>query len=190
MIEGYVGRPGSGKTYTLTARLLEEARAGHQCFANFTVNHPNVERITIDDLVDPDMPPGKVFIDEAHLWFPARLAMKLPPSLLMRWSQTRKAGWDILWSAQHPKRIDSVIRDNSNLLWHCRAWKGLVSPSVKYFTAVSYEPENFRKNKKHIVRVIRRFDQSVADAYDTFETLEVASHVSAVKDAYRDKAPV
>ena len=31
-IEGYVGRPGSGKSYTLTERVLEEADKGRICF--------------------------------------------------------------------------------------------------------------------------------------------------------------
>ncbi len=184
MIEGYVGRPGSGKTYTLTARVLDEAATGRQVFSNYRVKHPNVERITIEDLVDPDMPPGLVVIDEAHLWFPARLSLKLPPSLLMRWSQTRKAGWDILWSAQHPKRIDSIIRDNSNILWHCRAWKGLLSTETRYFTSVSYEPENYRRKGAHMTRVVRRFSRTVAEAYDTLETLATAAHVQAVADPY------
>lgn len=188
MIEGYVGRPGSGKSYTLTARAIEEAESGRQVFANYGLRHPNVERISVEDLVDPDMPPGLVVLDEAHLWFPARLAMKLPPSLLMRWSQTRKAGWDILWSAQHPKRIDSIIRDNSNLLWHCRAWKGFFSSEVSYFSATAYEPEEYRRAKKHIMRTTRRFSPKVAAYYDTLETLSIAAHVRAVKDTYREGA--
>jgi len=189
VIEGYVGRPGSGKSYTLTARAWEEAEQGRQVFANFGLRHPNVERISIDDLVDPSMPPGLVVIDEAHLWFPSRLSMKLPPSLLMRLSQTRKAGWDLLWAAQHESRVDRVLRDVSGWMWLCSAWKGLnpfSDPShPAYFVALCYEPEKFRKRKQHAQRSVRRFSQRVADAYDTHETLAVADHVMAVQDHYR-----
>lgn len=184
MIEGYVGRPGSGKSYTLTARGYEEAESGRQVFGNFNLAHRNFERIAIDDLLDPSMPPGVILIDEAHLWFPARLSMKLPPSLLMRLSQTRKMGWDLIWCAQHENRVDKVLRDVTNWLWLCNSWF-VWQGHPMFFSASCYEPENFRKPKKRSVRVIRRFDFDVANAYDTLESLQVASHVSAIQDHYR-----
>lgn len=182
VIEGYVGRPGSGKSYTMTARALEACNEGRQVYCNFTLRHPNAERIAIEDLLDAGMPPGLVLIDEAHLWFPARLSMKLPPSLLMKLSQTRKMGWDLIWIAQHETRVDKVLRDVTNWLWLCNHW--LPGMGGGWFTATCWEPEKFRKPKKHAQRSVRRFDQSIADAYDTFESLVVADHVAQVKDHY------
>src|SRR3954453_10256371 len=98
MIEGYIGRPGSGKSYTLTARVVKEARRGRQVFTNYAVRADNVWYFTPDQLMD--LPPGLIVIDEAHLWFPARMALKLPPSWLAMLSQTRKNGWDLPWAAQ------------------------------------------------------------------------------------------
>lgn len=187
MIEGYIGRPGSGKSYTLSARGFEEAESGRQVFANFGLNHPNVEPITIEDLTDPRMPPGLILIDEAHLWFPARLSMKLPPSLLMRLSQTRKMGWDLIWCAQHETRVDKVLRDVTNWLWLCNAWGSSNAGGAEhpaFFTALCFEPEKFRKRKAHAQRVVRRFRMDVASHYDTKESLQVASHVLALQDHY------
>lgn len=184
MIEGYIGRPGSGKSYTLTARTLEAAKQGRQCFTNFGLKHPNVERITIEDLTDPQMPAGLVVIDEAHLWFDARLSMKLPPSLLMRMSQTRKMGWDLLWCTQDEGNVDKRIKVVTNWMWLCGAWGGWNGHPIA-FTSMCYEPRSFRKKGQHHQRAIRYFDKEVAESYDTLESLQVASHVAALEDAYK-----
>ena len=65
-IEGYIGRPGSGKSYTLTERAIREARKGRQVFLNYVINEPNCWYFTPDQLMD--LPPGVIVIDEAHLW--------------------------------------------------------------------------------------------------------------------------
>lgn len=186
MIEGYIGRPGSGKSYTITERVLREADRGRPVFANYAIAHPNVWLFGPEDLLH--LPPGLVVIDEAHLWFPARMSLRLPASWLAGMSQTRKKGWDMLWASQHESRVDRVIRDVSSWLWLCSAWKG-VGSSVGYFTARSWEPEFFRDPKRQQTRTVRRFNQRVADSYDTFESLTVAAHAQSADDAYAPGDP-
>lgn len=181
MIEGYIGRPGSGKSYTLTERAIREARRGRQVFANYSLDEPNCWTFSPEQLLD--LPPGVIVIDEAHLWFPARMALKLPPSWLAMLSQTRKNGWDLLWCSQHETRVDRILRDVSSYLWLCSAWFSWGGhPGL--FIADSYEPENFRKPGKRITRRVRRFDPSVAGAYDTMQRLVVAEHATSDTDAY------
>ena len=181
MIEGYVGRPGSGKSYTLTARALELAKRGRQVFANYPINAPNCWMFTPEQLLD--LPPGVIVIDEAHLWFPARQSLKLPPSWLAMLSQTRKNGWDLLWCAQHEARVDRIIRDVSSWMWLCSAW-GSWGGHPALFRATSYEPEFFRNPKRAMVSKTRLFSQEVASAYDTFERLATAAHLNDSSDAY------
>lgn len=179
MIEGYIGRPGSGKSYTLTERALRAARKGRRVFANYTVD--GLETFGPDDLLD--LPPGLIVIDEAHLWFPARMALRLPPSWLAMLSQTRKNGWDLLWAAQHENRVDRVLRDVTSWMWLCGAWfKWNDHPVI--FTARSYEPEYFRDPKRMMTRTIRLFSRDTASRYNTMERLEVARHATSEKDAY------
>jgi hypothetical protein len=185
MIEGYIGRPGSGKSYTLTARIVEEAEKGRRVFTNYAVAHPNVWYFTPDQLMD--LPPGLIVIDEAHLWFPARMALKLPPSWLAMLSQTRKNGWDLLWAAQHETRVDRVLRDVTSWLWLCSAWF-VWEGHPMLFTAHCYEPEFFRKDKKRQVTRRRMFSAAVAAAYDTHERLVVAEHATSDSDAYANKS--
>lgn len=180
-IEGFIGRPGSGKSYTMTARVLEAADRGRLCFVNYGLVHPNVFYFTPDQLLD--LPPGLVAIDEAHLWFPARMSLKLPMSWLTGMSQTRKKGWDMLWAAQHESRIDRVIRDVTEWQWHCTAWLSHNNHPV-IFKASSYEPEYFRKEGKKMTTQYRTFSKKIARAYDTHESLVQAEHTQDKADTY------
>lgn len=185
MIEGYVGRPGSGKSYTLTERAMELADRGRQVFANYPINHPNCWMFAPEQLLD--LPPGVIVIDEAHLWFPARMSLKLPPSWLAMLSQTRKNGWDLLWCAQHESRVDRVIRDITSWQWLCTAWLSRDDHPL-FFKSVSYEPEFFRRADKKFTTRWRLFNNKVARAYDTFERLATAEHLNTERDAYADSS--
>ncbi len=184
MIEGYIGRPGSGKSYTLTERALRERRRGRDVFCNYLLD--GTYYFQPDDLMH--LPPGLIVIDEAHLWFPARQALRLPPSWLAMLSQTRKNGWDLLWAAQHETRVDRVLRDVTSWQWLCSAWFTYNSHPV-LFKAQSFEPEYFRKPGKHMTTTWRTFSRKTAEAYNTHERLTVADHAQSETDAYAGKRP-
>jgi len=182
-IEGYVGRPGSGKSYTLVERALREAARGRDVFCNFQVD--GTYYFEPDQLLD--LPPGLIIIDEAHLWFPSRMSLKLPPAWLAMLSQTRKNGWDLLWSAQHETRVDRIVRDVSSWIWVCSAW-GQNDGHPLLFRAECYEPENMRNPKKRAQQSVRLFSPKVAAAYNTFERIVVAEHATSTNDAYAPKS--
>lgn len=183
MIEGYIGRPGSGKSYTLSERALREAKRGRDVFCNYSL--AGTYSFTPDQLLD--LPPGLVVIDEAHLWFPARMSLRLPPSWLAMVSQTRKNGWDILWAAQHESRVDRALRDVSSWQWLCSAWLSWAGRPM-FFKATSYEPEFFRDPKRKSVTTFRMFSPRVAAAYDTYQRLTVAEHATSHSDVYAAKS--
>lgn len=185
MIEGYIGRPGSGKSYTLTERAVQLAERGRQVFANYPINYKNCWTFTPEQLLD--LPPGVIVIDEAHLWFPARKALNLPASWLAMLSQTRKNGWDLLWCAQHESRVDRVIRDITSWQWLCTAWLSQDDHPM-FFRSISYEPEFFRRPDKRQTTVWRKFSPKVARAYDTFERIATAAHLNNENDAYADSS--
>lgn len=179
-IEGFIGRPGAGKTYSMTALAVKEIAKGRDVYANYHLKGATL--FGPDDLIH--LPPGLVLIDEAHLWFPARGAMRLPPSWLAQMSQTRKNGWDIWWSAQHERRVDSVLKDVTNWLWLSTAWFSSGDGAPLYFRARSWEPEFFRKPKAHMTTRWLRFKKSIAENYDTYERIQVAAHAQAKNDRY------
>lgn len=181
-IEGLIGRPGAGKTYELTRRALREADRDRMVFSNYPIAHPNIWLFEPDQLMD--LPPGLVVLDEAHLWFPARMALKLPMSWLAGMSQTRKAGWDMIWAAQHETRVDKVVRDVTSWMWLSAAWFGGEGSPPRLFSATCWEPEFFRRPKKHRVRSWSMFSDRVARAYDTHGRIEQATHTQVAEDAY------
>lgn len=180
-IDGLIGRPGSGKSYELTRRVLHAADRDRLVFTNFAVAHENVYYFTPDQLLD--LPPALVVIDEAHLWFPARMSLKLPMSWLGGMSQTRKKGWDMLWAAQHEGRVDKAIRDVTSWMHLCRSW-GSYDNHPLLFSHTTWEPEEFRRAGKQWGRGFHLFDSRVAAAYDTHQTLEQADHTVQENDAY------
>ena len=181
MIEALIGRPGSGKSYELTRRVLEAADRDRLVFTNYAVKHPNVFMFTPDQLLD--LPPGLIVIDEAHLWFPARMSLKLPMSWLAGMSQTRKKGWDLLMAAQHESRLDRAVRDVCSWMWLCSAWFSHNGHPVM-FTASSWEPEFFRREQKRFTRKVSFFSRRVAESYNTFESLAQAEHTHQKDDPY------
>lgn len=183
-VEALIGRPGSGKSYELTRRALREADRDRLVFTNYAVRHPNVYMFEPAQLLD--LPPGLVVIDEAHLWFPARMSLKLPMSWLTAVSQTRKKGWDVLLAAQHETRIDRALRDVCSWMHLCRAFFGHNGHPL-IFTSQTWEPEFFRRPKRDTGRSLKFFSRRVADSYNTHETLVQADHTHDSKDAYANK---
>jgi len=165
----------------MTRRVLEAADRDRLVYTNYAVSHPNVYMFAPEQLMD--LPPGLVVIDEAHLWFPARMAMRLPMSWLAEMSQTRKNGWDLLWAAQHEKRMDSAIRDVTSWMWLCRSW-GSHNGHPILFTSASWEPEYFRRPDKRYTRTVSIFRRRVAESYNTFERLTQATHTVQKDDPY------
>lgn len=184
-VECLIGRPGSGKSYELTRRVLAEADRDRLVFTNYAVKHPNVYMFTPDQLLD--LPPGLVVIDEAHLWFPARMSLRLPMSWLAGVSQTRKKGWDVLLAAQHETRLDRALRDVCSWMWLCRAW-GEYNGHPILFTSRSWEPEFFRRPDRAYTRTAHFFSRRVAESYNTHEALVQAEHTVQKDDAYAKRS--
>lgn len=165
MIEGIFGLPGQGKTYEGVRRLLLAADAGRQCFSVTPINHGNVELISYDDLLDPDMPPGLILLDEVHIKLPAGAHFALPHAWLQKLSQTRKSGHDLIYTSQHESRVTKQLRDNTNYGWITNAWFQFGSHPLM-FTARCYEMHKLRQ-KKPVDRYLHYFNRRVARAYDT-----------------------
>jgi hypothetical protein len=181
VIRGLIGRPGAGKTYDLTRRVLNHADRGGLVCANYYVDHPNVVIFEPEHLLD--LPPSLVVIDEAHLWFPARMSLKLPMSWMAKMSQTRKSGWNLIWSAQHETRVDRLIRDVSDWLTLSSAW-GWTNGHPRLFTTSTYEPERFRKKGQVAARSMSFYSSRIANSYDTLQRITQAAHTAQKDDPY------
>lgn len=189
MVEGVVGLMGEGKTYFTTLRALEALKDGKRVVANYAI-HGGTVCNTWDDLLDATIPeivdgkPKKMdtlcIIDEANLWCPSRFWAKLDPRLLYAWSQSRKFGLDILWTAQHEARVDTALREITYQIWLSRRFRS-------YFWYRAYIPEQLRKEKrKRLESRLVRYRQDVGDAYDTFQVIDLGTQLLSKE---RSRAP-
>lgn len=185
-VEGYIGLPGAGKTYALAWRGLEAMRYGRAVYSNFGLagtlpvevwDHRNIGGTEADPCdcgrCFVSISNGVVLLDEVNLWAPSRMWQRLPLGLLHRWAQVRKYQTQVLWSAQHESRVDTVLREVTGWMWECRpCYLG------RWFRYEAFEPSDLRhdpaRRRRLGVRVVR-LKAEIAQAYDTLQVLDVGS---------------
>ena len=190
-VEGYIGLPGSGKTYGMTRRGVQAMAAGRTVFSNYGVKGTHVLGAWDHANPDPKLsnPPcecgscfvsisdAMILIDEVNLWAPSRYWANLPLALLHRWAQVRKYGIQVIWSAQHEARVDKALREVTGWMWQCE-------PVLlrRWFRYTAFEPSDLRKSMgvKALDQEYVRLRPDIASAYDTFAILGVGSHLGDV----------
>ena len=138
-VEGYLGLPGAGKTYTMVHDVIGRRRANPhlRVYSNMDLRLPgDGELIRLDDwaqLLDANN--GLVVLDEINLWMPSRAWSKLPGPMLWKWAQVRKSGLDILWTAQHVARVDKLVRELTWAYGMMFTWRKLGFFAMKIMSA-------------------------------------------------------
>jgi hypothetical protein len=207
-VEGYIGLPGSGKTYALASRGIEFVKAGYRVFSNFELEGTRPilgwDCENVGNTRDPGPPcecgrcfvslsHAVVLVDEINLWAPSRMWNALPLALLHRWAQVRKFETHILWSAQHEARVDKAIRELTGYIWECSMLPGARAlhwiPGWPTFRLRAFEPADMRKQgSKPIYKQNLKLRKRVALAYDTFQVVDVGSQFAGMKALARPKA--
>jgi hypothetical protein len=113
-----------------------------------------------------------VIIDECHLYAPSNKTVVFPDVARFKLSQARKFRLDVYWCSQHENRVNSVLKDLTNMIYICNSWY-----SGWWFSAKGYEPEKMRRKNQHLDRKGYRFDLGVAELYDTLEVLAADDHL-------------
>lgn len=109
-----------------------------------------------------------VIIDEAHLYAPSLDPRAIPDMAKWKMTMARKYRLDIYWLSQHESQVNRILRENlSNYIFVCSSWFGGF-----FFTAKGWEPHNLRRHRKHLERKAYRFQQHVADLYDTLQVIQ------------------
>lgn len=143
MVIGIVGIPGSGKTYYATEIALEHLNKGVQVFSNYYIEgatmYDDLETVLFDVqkrvqneynnfvkgggmFYDFKPCPVTIIVDEINLVCPARYWDSFNPKLAYFWSQSRKLGLTLLWTAQHQDRVDKIVREITNFIWVCKEY--------------------------------------------------------------------
>jgi hypothetical protein len=185
-VVGIVGRMGSGKSYFAVRMAYRRLLAGANVCTNFTMQFEQLcdragcehedciaaqlagrwrrfvgweQLIELEDCI--------VIVDEAHLYAPSNKTLSFPDDARWKLSMARKYRLDLYWLTQHENRVNTVLKDLTNMMYVCASWF-----SAAFFTAKGYEPEHMRRKDKHIDRKVYRFNLKIAKLYNTLEILE------------------
>lgn len=165
MVQGYVGLPGTGKTYWLAKTGLDAIKKGRDVYANFHLDGAKYFN-RLDQI--KAVRKGVILIDEINLSVPSRMWNKLPSWLLYFWSQTRKFDLDIYWTAQSLARVDKVVREISNFVWQFKNF------FFGFHVANKYLPEEMDKAKRMSFETKWfTIDKKVYEHYNTYEIIEI-----------------
>ena len=118
MIIGYFGLPGAGKTYLATRDFLQYKKKdkNKNLFSNIPVE--GAYKLTFNDLTNFFIPTNSVLLlDEVQYWASSRDWSNLPLALYNYFSQSRKMGIDLLYTAQDSSRVDKTLREVTNYFY-------------------------------------------------------------------------
>jgi len=178
----HTGRPGTGKTYSLTRNLLKYLNKGYIVLANYKINYSgsnlyywkDLDRLknlvrsdsTIMREADKLGMPVIIGMDEAHVYFNSRKWKDLPEDMMRLLAQHRKKGLHIEGTVQHVNRLDVVMRElidfwftyTSHLLWFTR-WE---------FDLDQDKQKKFPLSKRWVWK-----KKKIYQSYDTLETIDI-----------------
>jgi hypothetical protein len=108
-----------------------------------------------------------LFLDEVQQWANSRNWASLPPELYAYFSQSRKAGLDLLWSAQDAARVDVTLREVTNEFYDCKHIVGRLHMYDKAYGHMALAMMRYDKyGRRWFVR-----HWSVMKHYDTLATV-------------------
>lgn len=193
MVIGYFGFNGCGKTICLTRELT-----GYQTvFANFHYAAQPGQKVLYDvtctDLFEglryycahrEKLPNGKykpericLAIDEAGLNFPARSWKSLSKQEAGLFAQHRKWGIDLLYTAQHFRMIDSILRNNTAMSGY---------PSHFFSVGWCKYYEGFERSKDMFQYLVTFWLPAYYKCYNTMELVEATKFYFEDTDEVRD----
>lgn len=106
MIQGFIGRPGAGKTYSMVS-LAYRLHGRVPIYSNMSLSWAQQVE-TVDELVG--LTNGLVLLDEAGLWFNSRYWSRVSIEQMSWFAQSRKRGVHLWFTSQSEAAVDASIR--------------------------------------------------------------------------------
>jgi len=151
MIKGYIGLLGMGKTLNAVGDLMEIMKDGRRVISNTPIDFSHKGKEHHAEFINDGLmfqqkllteENATFFIDEASIFFPSQFWNKLSGSYIMKFAQARKYGVDIYYTSQGYNHTIKRIRDLTNIVTKCTAWK-IPILNIPIFNATEYDPEFF-----------------------------------------------
>jgi len=174
MINVYVGKPGTGKTYSLVHLALGYLRLGRNVYSNFYMDFSKYEEkedlkgnlffwTDLSEIIP--IKSGEIIIDECQIYMNSRDWKAMPKDLQYKMQQHRKQGLNIHGAVQNVKRIDTVVRELVNSIFQ-------VKKIGKVVMLREYDIEDIDKEKRmcYSTRFIV-FSKKLASCYDTLQEI-------------------
>jgi hypothetical protein len=170
MVEGFVGLPGSGKTYWLSFLGLKAMKKGRKVYSNYKLEGA----IPYFDLKDvQNVRNGVILVDEINLICPSRWWDKFPTYLAYWWSQTRKNELDVYWTSQHQDRVDKIVKEITNYIWEIRKFP------LNFRMMNCYLPEQIGKVKRQSFgSKFFHLSKKTWKNFNTYERIEMPKRIS------------
>jgi len=167
-VTAFVGMPGSGKTLALASIGAKAMARGERVVCNAGFDLQGAERLsTFDEFASLEGPVVVVW-DELPLYFNARKWSEFPDSMLYKFTQIRKDGIQLYYSAIHEQMIDVNIRRITFWFWQCR------NLGFGWCIKRCYPPEQFRKATQKPYRTsLYRIKPAIYELYDTYQKVEL-----------------
>ena len=149
MIIGYFGLPGAGKTYKMSMDSIAAMKRGYNVYSNYPVK--GAYKLTFQVLVQlPSFKkPTLLLLDEVQQFANSRQWKSLDPNLYFIFSQGRKMGLDLFYSAQDSSRVDKTLREVTNFFYDIQTVP--LIPSLRqvdiYTTNANYSLKTRRYSK-------------------------------------------
>lgn len=169
MIVAYTGLPGTGKTYGMVRdavdyiagnkRRIKKGLPPRKLFANFHMEGAEYFKELSELKYEQN---ALILLDEASIYIPAQEWRKMPLEFVRQMRQSRHAGIDLWYTAQHFNDVPTALRRLTQYEKKCsRLWKMFVVNTV----CPHNKSDRFGKDFYMI-------DKFICDKYDTHENIE------------------
>lgn len=181
----YTGRPGAGKTYWLTWRMLRSLNKGRVVYSNYKiiwhgyrgkrfnwrkfrfepVEYPASNLRSWEKLSDLlTVSNCDIAIDEAHFYFNSRKWKDMPMDFMRKVAQHRKDAIHIFGTVQNIQRIDVVVRELVDFWYVC---KHIPFGFMRY----EFDIDEDKQRKYVLSTSFIWFTQKRASRYDTLQKI-------------------
>lgn len=174
----FVGEPGGGKSYMMVAEAWKGLQSGRPVFTHvsfqLTVPKKYANLVgTYEDVAElVSVRNGLILTDEALMFFGARDWRDLPPELVQKFTQVRKAskgGVRLLYATVEFAHVDTILRSSTSMIWRCRNVFG------RWVKATMHRPQRGNEPAAAVSRRLVRMRPEVWRLYDTFNEVDISS---------------
>jgi hypothetical protein len=165
MIMCLYGDIGAGKTLYAVKEAIKYMNRGWYVFTNFPLRYATV--ISYPAFVNYNFPnKSLIIIDEANIWFNSREWKKLTLNAMLKFTQSRKLGYDIIYTTQRPEAVDVQLRDITTIFCKIEGW--YILSLLKWHSKANFSDNDKRKYDLGITPFFPKLYTNLFKMYDTY----------------------